>query len=56
MQRRRRAIHAAHHRRRNSTAILRSLAERRTGREIAESLFLIRRTVEWYVSDILARL
>jgi len=41
---------------RRSLEILRLLAERRTDREIAEQLYLSRRTIEWYVSDILARL
>ena len=41
---------------RRSLEILRLLAERCTDREIAEQLYLSRRTIEWYVSDILARL
>lgn len=41
---------------RRALDVLRLVAERHTNREIAERLFLSRRTVEWYVSEILSRL
>ncbi|MCA9863787.1 MAG: excisionase family DNA-binding protein [Thermomicrobiales bacterium] len=41
---------------RRALDVLRLVAERYTDREIAEKLFISRRTVEWYVSEILSRL